>query len=471
MFLLLVEIDDWDEATMRLWSEHICSAMDSVGRVLPDKRNTVVQFRKIDNREDGEIIHSDFCTDPDLEGLLTWPLESLLFERRIRQTTNHQALHRSVELYDLAIPLSNQVALSVANLDELHQKLNDYERSFTLPEATNEVNNWHLAALRVFHQAGLFAHNVDPVHIIYPAEFVSCDQPGHSAWSTTALRDFFLRKPFCTDGSSILNGRSSGVAVGFYAILQYTINVLRVAPKDKEEEEIMIDSDMHVYRRAELRTLAQCVSGVRELTPNFSRGSAFSPPALGHVRLLSFSDSDSVYTLASAAQYNFGICTSRADAQPLPFTLYDSHSCHDSVSRFSSRILRLAKTSLPLPLEDQGRHCHCCCAILRHGLVAGTPYIVFERQGEGGEEILLMTKVLRPDQNVFALFAEEGVDSSDTGEESAEDEPMSISESEPDTQRTSATGSIETLRGDINSDYQESLVADQVNGAVIKRRS
>ncbi|KAG8729549.1 hypothetical protein FRC10_003812 [Ceratobasidium sp. 414] len=372
--------------------------MDGVGRVLPDKRNTAVQFRKIDDREDREIIHSDFCADPDLEGLLTWPLESLLFERRIRQTTDHQASRRSVELYDLAIPLSNQVALSVANLDELRQKLNDYERSFTLPEATNEANDWHPAALRVFRQAGLFAHNVDPAHIIYPAEFVSRDQPGHSAWSATALRDFFLRKPFCADGSSILNGGSSGVAVGFYAILQYTINVLRVAPKDKEEEEIMIDSDMHVYGRAELRTLAQCVS----------------------------------------------------------ILLQDLEVSKDKLAATTGGP-RATLSPLPCDLEARFGSWH--------------PTRCVERQGEGGEEILPMTKVLRPDQNVFALFAEEGVDSSDAGEESAEDEPMSISESEADTQRTSATGSIETLRGDINGDYQESLVADQVDGAAIERRS
>ncbi|KAG8728694.1 hypothetical protein FRC10_004702, partial [Ceratobasidium sp. 414] len=63
------------------------------------------------------------------------------------------------------------------------------------------------------------------------------------------------------------------------------------------------------------------VSGVRELTPNFSRGSVFSPPALGHVCLLGFSDYDSVYTLASAVQNDSDVRASRADAQPLPFTL------------------------------------------------------------------------------------------------------------------------------------------------------
>ncbi|KAG8735500.1 hypothetical protein FRC10_010454, partial [Ceratobasidium sp. 414] len=58
--------------------------------------------------------------------------------------------------------------------------------------------------------------------------------------------------------------------------------------------------------------------------PTFSRGSVPSPPALGRVCLLGFSDFDSVYATASAAQLDSGVRASHADAQPLPFPLYDS---------------------------------------------------------------------------------------------------------------------------------------------------
>ncbi|KAG9078581.1 hypothetical protein FRC06_008300 [Ceratobasidium sp. 370] len=396
-FLPLVDIDHWDEATTRLWSKHIRSAMDGVGRVLPDKRDTAIQFRKIDDRENGDIIHRDFCADADIGGSLDWPLESLLFERRIRRCTEDRHSHRSVGLYDFATPLLSRLASSVADLDELRKRLNDYEQCFVVPEATEATSNWHPAALCVFRQADQVAYNADPARIIYPAEFLSRDRPGHSAWSATALWDFLLRKPFCTNGSGILNGGSSGVAVGFYAILQYAFNVLRVAPKDKEEEEIMIDRDMHVYGRAELRTLAQCVS----------------------------------------------------------ILLQD---------------LQVSKDKLAATAREPDSALLPCDLEARFG--SWTPTCFVEREGDGGEEIIPMTKIRRPSQNAFdTLLVGGGTDSSDAGEESDEGESMSISESEPDTRRTSAAGSIETLHGNIGNDTQESLVTSQVDGSAIARRS
>ncbi|KAG8732210.1 hypothetical protein FRC10_001159 [Ceratobasidium sp. 414] len=67
-------------------------------------------------------------------------------------------------------------------------------------------------------------------------------------------------------------------------------------------------------------------AGVSGSMPGVEATSATNPFVSGAAcALLGFLDSDSVYALASAAQYDSGIRASCADAQPPPFTLYDSH--------------------------------------------------------------------------------------------------------------------------------------------------
>ncbi|KAG8715480.1 hypothetical protein FRC08_010531 [Ceratobasidium sp. 394] len=384
-FLPLAEIDDWDEATTRLWSKHIRSTADGLGRVLPDKRDVALQFRKIDDREEQNVVHKEFCALGDMDGTLDWPLESLLFEKRIRQAADHQGPRRTIDLYDLAIPLCSEVASSVTNIGELREQLKEYESMPSAPEATsNEVTDWHPAASRVFRQEDQLELNFHHSHIAYPPEFLARHEPGHSSWCATRLRDFFQMKPFYADEPGVLTVGRSGVVIGFCAILQYAVNVLRVAPKDRDEEDFMIDHDMHVYGRPEMRTLTQCVSIIlQEVT-------------LSKHRLLG----------------------TPKTSTPTP-----------------------APVLAPLPCDLEPR------------FQSWKPVQCIERQGDGEDQVLPMARVVCPPQNVFdVMFAEDDANSSDAGERSGKDEAIMISDSEPDTPQASATGSMETLRGDAHGD-------------------
>ncbi|KAG9098351.1 hypothetical protein FS749_003983 [Ceratobasidium sp. UAMH 11750] len=93
--------------------------MDSLGHALPDKHDITLQFHKINNWEEGNVVHDKFCALGDMDGTLDWLPKSLLFEKRIQQAADHQGLHQMIELYDLAIPLCSKVASSITNIREL----------------------------------------------------------------------------------------------------------------------------------------------------------------------------------------------------------------------------------------------------------------------------------------------------------------------------------------------------------------
>ncbi|KAG9076418.1 hypothetical protein FS749_011808 [Ceratobasidium sp. UAMH 11750] len=62
----------------------------------------------------------------------------------------------------------------------------------------------------------------------------------------------------------MLRGGTTGIAVAFFAILHYALNIARVMPKTQEDAERLFDQEETVYGRPDFRTLDRCVEAVAQ---------------------------------------------------------------------------------------------------------------------------------------------------------------------------------------------------------------
>ncbi|KAG9083663.1 hypothetical protein FS749_005850 [Ceratobasidium sp. UAMH 11750] len=263
-FLPFQHIDLWDEETTRAWSTHIRSTMDSWGRVILEKQRGAVQFRKIDDiRGQPSLIYAEFCRVPPPLSSLDWLLSSMRFEKRVRQAIGELARPTAHDLYGHTAPLIELVLPVLPSICELEQALREYEGS-NPPEAEpaspeDARTSWHPAALHVHREKPTFYKNSDISECTFPPSFASLMEAGHHQWAVTALRDWLQTNPFWNEQAGCLNSGTNGVAVAFFAVAHYAANVSRVTPETDAEVEAMIQQDLHVYGRPELRTLEKCV--------------------------------------------------------------------------------------------------------------------------------------------------------------------------------------------------------------------
>ncbi|KAG9082646.1 hypothetical protein FRC06_004909 [Ceratobasidium sp. 370] len=264
---------DWDEATTRVWSKHIRSTMDEWGRVLRSKAETAVQFRMVDDipNDEGPIICEHFVDSIHPKSQLEWATPALLFEKRVKRamtTPNPVGEERARLLYDEALGLVTEVDESVPGVLTLREMLRTYEANLPPegePISSEEAKSaWHPAAARVVRSPESFRDNWDRAKLVYPEAFASRISEGHHGWAATALRDWLRKNPFWDTEAGALKGGFGGVVIAFYALIQFAINIKRVAPNTQEEENALIDKDLEVYGRADFRTLSTCVGIIRE---------------------------------------------------------------------------------------------------------------------------------------------------------------------------------------------------------------
>ncbi|KAG9074768.1 hypothetical protein FRC06_010478 [Ceratobasidium sp. 370] len=165
---------------------------------------------------------------------------------------------RASTLYDHAVQLVAEIGEKVRGLDSLLKKLRKYE------SLVDRSDDWHPAAAQVSRALETFADNADLTKHTFPDEFLSRLARGHYRWDVTALRDWIQSKPFWDDGAGMIRGGTAGIAVGFFAILHYALNVTRVMPKNAQDADRLCDQDKAVYGRADFRTLSQCVDAIAQ---------------------------------------------------------------------------------------------------------------------------------------------------------------------------------------------------------------
>ncbi|KAG8700018.1 hypothetical protein FRC08_004968 [Ceratobasidium sp. 394] len=266
-----MEPAEWDEETTVIWSNHIRSAMDVWGRVMISQINRALQFRQVDQQYESKI-YETFLLEPPQCCDLDWQTPALLFEKRVKRamaaTPARVGQERANTLYKSADRLVAEVGDRVRGLASLLVKLREYE-SFvpaevaTIP-ATERSHDWHPAAAQVSRTLETFADNTSMTKHVFPEEFLSRLARGHYRWDVTAFRDWIESNPFWEGGAKMLRGGTAGIAVAFFAILHYALNVARVMPKDDEEAGLLCDRDQAVYGRADFRTLTQCVERIAQ---------------------------------------------------------------------------------------------------------------------------------------------------------------------------------------------------------------
>ncbi|KAG8733311.1 hypothetical protein FRC10_000298 [Ceratobasidium sp. 414] len=277
----LTEPAEWDEETTAIWSSFVRSTMDIWGRVPLSQTSTALQFRRVDLQREPKT-YETFLLEPPACSNLDWKTPALLFERRVKRamgaTPAREGEVRASALYDHAVQLVAEIGEQVRGLDSLLGKLHKYESLLSadfLPKKTDDLkvvtipsversHNWHPAAAQVSRALEMFADNADLAKHTFPEEFLSRLARGHHRWDVTALRDWVQSKPFWDDGAKMLRGGTAGIAVAFFAILHYALNVARVMPKDKEDADRLCDQDKAVYGRADFRTLSQCAEAIAQ---------------------------------------------------------------------------------------------------------------------------------------------------------------------------------------------------------------
>ncbi|KAG9085111.1 hypothetical protein FS749_004693 [Ceratobasidium sp. UAMH 11750] len=152
------------------------------------------------------------------------------------ENTTSPGTARAAALYDQGSEFVARAAKNVRGLEDLRNRLRNYERQ--LPPEAEQVSieeaesTWHPAAARVFRNPATFAQNWDPSKVVYPLVFRLRLAEGHIRWSASALYHWFASEPFWDQQSNVLKGGTSGIAVAFWAIVQYVENVARLAPDD-----------------------------------------------------------------------------------------------------------------------------------------------------------------------------------------------------------------------------------------------
>ncbi|KAG9083269.1 hypothetical protein FS749_006172 [Ceratobasidium sp. UAMH 11750] len=236
-FLPFVHPKDWGEAMTWSWSWHIRSTMDEWGRALRSKGDTAMQFRLIDYTPDEQATttYDTFVDDVHPSSPLVWTTPALLFEKRIRKAMRTPAPRSSEQasaLYDNTAPLLQEAECAI----ESSCKSSQSGRVNLAPHGAHE----------------------------FPDEFVFVLQDGHHSWAPAALLGWLKTNPFWDQQADGLIGGFSGIAVAFYAILHYAINILRVAPKNSDEEDSMVERDLRIYGHTDYQVLAQCTRIVQD---------------------------------------------------------------------------------------------------------------------------------------------------------------------------------------------------------------
>ncbi|KAG8698108.1 hypothetical protein FRC08_006132, partial [Ceratobasidium sp. 394] len=263
---VLVGPASWDRTWTEMWTRHIRATMDEWGRVSRAKLDTAFQFRFIDKIEgQGQVTYDKFADTIHPALRLRWHPPALSFERRVKRVMQAPAPsgpNRASDMYDHAQEIVERVRTLVPGIDELWRKVRAYEGK--MPPQGNSVSDdyvkkhWHIAARRVYRTSDDFHYNWQILKIEYPKNFTARTVPGHSKWTAVTLRDWFEKNPFYDSESQVLKGGFSGVAVGFYAIVQYALNVARVMPSETDDIDRWIKNDLHIYGKVELRSLEKC---------------------------------------------------------------------------------------------------------------------------------------------------------------------------------------------------------------------
>ncbi|KAG8706762.1 hypothetical protein FRC08_000872 [Ceratobasidium sp. 394] len=255
-FLPFTHPKTWGEAMTWSWSRHIRSTMDEWGRVLRSKGETAMQFQLIDDIPDDEepIIYKTFVDEVHPSSELLWNTPALLFEKRVQMKSPFPvASEQAALLYDNATPLIQEAEACVPGITSLRDKLRVYEASMppAAPAITGETARpkWHPTALAVHRDPETFGKNWDREQLRFSDEFTSILLEGHHSWGPAALLEWLKTNPFWDDRAGGLFGGFNGAVVGFYAIMHYAINILRVAPKNDKDEDAMIEQDRRIYGR------------------------------------------------------------------------------------------------------------------------------------------------------------------------------------------------------------------------------
>ncbi|KAG8709126.1 hypothetical protein FRC08_018530 [Ceratobasidium sp. 394] len=280
---------DWDEATTRVWSQHIRGTMDEWGRVLKSADKTAFQYRKIDDvpKDEEVIICEEFVDTIHPKSLLEWTTPALLFEKRVKQAMNTPAPvaeERASALYDLGADLIHEVDKSVPGVAGLCAMLREYEASVstaaTLISYETSEHSWPPAAAFISRTSDTFADNWNLDKIVYLEPFLSCESDDHHGWAVASLRDWLRKNLFWDAEAGALQSGFNGIAVAFYAIVQYGWNVARVAPKTQADEDRLFENDKAIYGRLDQRMLGSCVEIIKKQLDGCAPVSAKRLPAV-----------------------------------------------------------------------------------------------------------------------------------------------------------------------------------------------
>ncbi|KAG8730251.1 hypothetical protein FRC10_002951 [Ceratobasidium sp. 414] len=262
----LMELVEWDEETTVIWSSFVHSTMDIWGQVPLSQTSTALQFRWVNLQREPKT-YETFLLEPPA-----------CVKRTMGATPAREGEVRASALYDHMVQSVAEIGEQVCGLDSLLRKLHKYESLVSadfLPKKTDHLkvvtipsversHNWHPAAAQVSRVLETFADNADLAKHTFPEEFLSRLVRGHHWWDITALRDWVQLKPFWDDGAKMLCGGTAGIAVAFFAILHYALNVACVMTKDKEDVDRLCDQDKAVYGWADFRTLSQCAEAITQ---------------------------------------------------------------------------------------------------------------------------------------------------------------------------------------------------------------
>ncbi|KAG8794904.1 hypothetical protein FRC12_020321 [Ceratobasidium sp. 428] len=261
-----VKPKDWNEVQTREYGAALRSTLGRTGRVLPERKDTTFQFRRVTVGPDGDRHSTDekFRETIHDESDLVWETPALLYGRRVARAEQQSQEGPVQDVLGDRPSVDNMFPAEAEKLMErvnglvrfntfkvLWEKLMAHEKraKFMAPPPSEAVTNaWPTPARLIARSALEWKSNFMVYR--YPPEFGDWSHDNSDQWEILGIMRWIKRKSFVDASTSLASSGFHGIIVQFVTLLQYAINmhlVISGSTEGNDEREV----EREVGREAE----------------------------------------------------------------------------------------------------------------------------------------------------------------------------------------------------------------------------